>query len=63
MTPQPLAEPVIDTHVILRAGDKLLFSQRGGPYGYGRWHMPSGKLDRARPCEPEPPGSCWRKPA
>ncbi|MDF0376542.1 NUDIX domain-containing protein [Streptomyces sp. KA12] len=46
MTPQPLAEPVIDTHVILRAGDKLLFSQRGGPYGYGRWHMPSGKLDR-----------------
>ncbi|MFI1584791.1 NUDIX domain-containing protein [Embleya sp. NPDC020630] len=20
-------------------------SQRGGPYGYGRWHAPSGKLD------------------
>ncbi|MEV6791222.1 NUDIX domain-containing protein [Streptomyces sp. NPDC051320] len=44
MTPE-LAQPVIDTHVILRSGDKLLFSQRGGPYGYGRWHMPSGKLD------------------
>lgn len=41
-----LAQPVIDTHVIVRDGDKLLFSQRGGPYGYGRWHMPSGKLDR-----------------
>ncbi|MEW1648612.1 NUDIX domain-containing protein [Streptomyces sp. NPDC091219] len=40
------ATPVIDTHVILRDGDKILFSQRGGPYGYGRWHMPSGKLDR-----------------
>lgn len=40
------AAPVIDTHVLLRDGDKLLLSQRGGPYGYGRWHMPSGKLDR-----------------
>ncbi|MGW2277075.1 NUDIX domain-containing protein [Streptomyces sp. NPDC001770] len=20
-------------------------SQRGGPYGHGRWHAPSGKLD------------------
>lgn len=48
MTPE-LATPVIDTHVILRAGDKILFSQRGGPYGYGRWHMPSGKLDRGEP--------------
>ncbi|MGC4950923.1 NUDIX hydrolase [Streptomyces sp. DT224] len=45
MTP-PLAEPAIDTHVILREGDKILFSQRGGPYGHGRWHMPSGKLDQ-----------------
>lgn len=44
MNPEP-AHPIIDTHVILRDGDKLLFSQRGGPYGYGRWHMPSGKLD------------------
>ncbi|GAB2818228.1 hypothetical protein GCM10027073_57170 [Streptomyces chlorus] len=44
MSGQP-ATPVIDTHVILRDGDKILFSQRGGPYGYGRWHMPSGKLD------------------
>ncbi|MCX5205806.1 NUDIX domain-containing protein [Streptomyces sp. NBC_00237] len=40
-----LAHPVIDTHVIVRDGDKILFSQRGGPYGRGRWHMPSGKLD------------------
>ncbi|MFJ2566559.1 NUDIX domain-containing protein [Streptomyces sp. NPDC087568] len=44
MSGQP-AQPVIDTHVIVRDGDKILFSQRGGPYGYGRWHMPSGKLD------------------
>lgn len=48
MNPEP-AQPVIDTHVILRDGDKLLFSQRGGPYGYGRWHMPSGKLDQGEP--------------
>ncbi|MDX3024933.1 NUDIX hydrolase [Streptomyces acidiscabies] len=40
------ATPVIDTHVIVRDGDKILLSQRGGPYGHGRWHMPSGKLDR-----------------
>jgi 8-oxo-dGTP diphosphatase len=39
------ARPVIDTHVIVRDGDKILLSQRGGPYGHGRWHMPSGKLD------------------
>lgn len=44
-----VAQPVIDTHVILRDGDKILFSQRGGPYGYGRWHMPSGKLDQGEP--------------
>ncbi|MGH1554235.1 NUDIX hydrolase [Streptomyces sp. L7] len=43
------ATPVIDTHVILRDGDKILFSQRGGPHGYGRWHMPSGKLDKGEP--------------
>jgi 8-oxo-dGTP diphosphatase len=48
MTGQP-AQPVIDTHVILRDADKILFSQRGGPYGYGRWHMPSGKLDKGEP--------------
>ncbi|MFE2533842.1 NUDIX domain-containing protein [Streptomyces sp. NPDC059371] len=40
------AQPVIDTHVIVRDGDKILFSQRGGPYGHGRWHMPSGKVDQ-----------------
>lgn len=44
-----LATPVIDTHVILRDGDKVLLSQRGGPYGYGRWHAPSGKLDAGEP--------------
>lgn len=43
------ATPVIDTHVILRDGDKVLLSQRGGPYGYGRWHAPSGKLDQGEP--------------
>lgn len=43
------ATPVIDTHVIIRDGDKILLSQRGGPYGYGRWHMPSGKLDQGEP--------------
>ncbi|MGW3949990.1 NUDIX hydrolase [Streptomyces sp. NPDC004752] len=48
MSGQP-AQPVIDTHVILRDGDKILFSQRGGPYGRGRWHMPSGKLDQGEP--------------
>lgn len=48
MSPQS-ATPVIDTHVFLRAGDKLLLSQRGGPYGYGRWHAPSGKLDEGEP--------------
>lgn len=40
---------MIDTHVILRDGDKVLLSQRGGSYGYGRWHAPSGKLDAGEP--------------
>ncbi|BCL31499.1 NUDIX domain-containing protein [Streptomyces aurantiacus] len=48
MSGQP-AQPVIDTHVFVRDGDKILFSQRGGPYGHGRWHMPSGKLDEGEP--------------
>ncbi|MFI9630041.1 NUDIX domain-containing protein [Streptomyces sp. NPDC052042] len=39
------AQPVIDLHIIARTGDKILLSQRGGSYGYGRWHLPSGKLD------------------
>ncbi|GGM06214.1 hypothetical protein GCM10010129_57380 [Streptomyces fumigatiscleroticus] len=43
------AQPVIDTHVILRGGHKILLSRRGGPYGHGRWHMPSGKLDQGEP--------------
>ncbi|MCX4749204.1 NUDIX domain-containing protein [Kitasatospora sp. NBC_01287] len=38
--------PVVDMHVLVRTEDgKLLLSQRGGPYGYGQWHAPSGKLD------------------
>ncbi|WP_258572705.1 NUDIX domain-containing protein [Streptomyces sp. KM273126] len=48
MSGQP-AQSVIDTHVIVRDGDKILFSRRGGPYGRGRWHMPSGKLDEGEP--------------
>ncbi len=36
-------------HLILRDGDKILLSQRGGPYGYGQWHAPSGKLDPSEP--------------
>ncbi|MGW3178769.1 NUDIX hydrolase [Kitasatospora sp. NPDC001119] len=42
--PAPL--PIVDVHVVLRTPDgKILLSQRGGPYGYGQWHAPSGKLD------------------
>ncbi|PNV30890.1 DNA mismatch repair protein MutT [Streptomyces sp. DH-12] len=48
MNGQP-AQPTIDTHVLLRDGEKILLSQRGGPYGYGRWHLPSGKLDQGEP--------------
>ncbi|WP_374104754.1 NUDIX domain-containing protein [Streptomyces sp. GESEQ-4] len=36
-------------HVFVRDGDKVLFSQRGGPFGRGRWHMPSGRLDEGEP--------------
>jgi len=43
------SSPVIDVHLILRDGDKILLSQRGGPYGYGQWHAPSGKLDPDEP--------------
>ncbi|OVZ99455.1 DNA mismatch repair protein MutT [Streptomyces sp. CS159] len=48
MSGQP-AHPVIDTHVLLRDGDKILLSQRGSQYGRGRWHLPSGKLDKGEP--------------
>ncbi|MFJ6770153.1 NUDIX domain-containing protein [Kitasatospora sp. NPDC091257] len=42
----PIPLPVVDVHVVLRTPDgKILLSQRGGPYGYGQWHAPSGKLD------------------
>ncbi|GHB71402.1 MULTISPECIES: NUDIX domain-containing protein [Streptomyces] len=37
--------PITDVHVIVRNGQELLLSQRGGPYGYGQWHLPSGKLE------------------
>ncbi|MFD9690787.1 hypothetical protein ACFXPX_20400 [Kitasatospora sp. NPDC059146] len=38
--------PVVDVHVIARTPDgKILLSQRGDPYGYGRWHAPSSKLN------------------
>lgn len=37
--------PIVDVHVVVRRGDKILLSQRGGPYGYAQWHAPSGKLD------------------
>lgn len=47
--PSAPATPVIDTHVFLRDGDKILLSQRGGPNGHGRWHAPSGKLDAGEP--------------
>jgi len=43
------ARPVVDVHIILRDGDKILLSQRGGSYGYGQWHAPSGKLDPGEP--------------
>ncbi|MFE4977251.1 NUDIX domain-containing protein [Kitasatospora sp. NPDC056651] len=37
---------VVDVHVILRTTDgRILLSRRGGPYGHGQWHAPSGKLD------------------
>ncbi|MFH8407624.1 NUDIX domain-containing protein [Streptomyces sp. NPDC018019] len=48
----PTATPIVDTHVILRDGDKVLLPRRGGPadsYGHGRWHLPSGKLDAGEP--------------
>ncbi|NYI07797.1 NUDIX hydrolase [Allostreptomyces psammosilenae] len=41
----PDLPPVLDTHVLLRRGGEVLLSQRGSAYGYGRWHLPSGKLE------------------
>ncbi|MFJ8313812.1 MULTISPECIES: NUDIX domain-containing protein [unclassified Streptomyces] len=38
--------PITDVHVIVRNRQEILLSQRGGPYGYGQWHLPSGKLER-----------------
>jgi ADP-ribose pyrophosphatase YjhB (NUDIX family) len=50
MSGQP-AQPTIDTHVILHDGEKILLSQRGGPYRPGEWHLPSGKLDQGEPLQ------------
>lgn len=49
MTSSESARPVVDVHLILRDGDKILLSQRGGSYGHGQWHAPSGKLDPGEP--------------
>ncbi|MEU6680266.1 hypothetical protein [Streptomyces sp. NPDC046925] len=62
MNPQPV-HPVIDTHVILRDGDQPLLSLRGGPYGRGRWHLPSGSSTGARGSAPGPPANCSKRPA
>ncbi|MFJ2406572.1 NUDIX domain-containing protein [Streptomyces xanthochromogenes] len=37
--------PITDVHVIVRNGQEILLSQRGGSYGHGQWHLPSGKLE------------------
>ncbi|MFJ4679203.1 NUDIX domain-containing protein [Kitasatospora sp. NPDC088783] len=44
-SPAQVRRPIVDVHVHVRDGDKILLSQRGGPYGHGQWHAPSGKLD------------------
>ncbi|WP_345495898.1 NUDIX hydrolase [Nocardia callitridis] len=37
---------LIDAHVLLVDGDRLLLSQRGGTDEFaGRWHLPAGKLE------------------
>ncbi|MGN2637472.1 NUDIX domain-containing protein [Nocardia takedensis] len=37
---------LIDVHVLLVDGDRLLLTQRSGNDAFsGRWHVPSGKLD------------------
>lgn len=37
---------LIDVHVLLTDGDRLLLSQRGGDDQFtGRWHVPSGKTE------------------
>ncbi|MEU1462598.1 NUDIX domain-containing protein [Streptomyces sp. NPDC005727] len=61
MNGQP-AQPTIDTHVIVRDGGRILLSQRGSPDGYGRWHLPSGKLDQGETLTAGPPASCSRRP-
>ncbi|MFC9432466.1 NUDIX domain-containing protein [Nocardia sp. NPDC057030] len=41
---------LIDVHILLVDGDRLLLTQRGGSDAFsGRWHLPSGKLDAAEP--------------
>ncbi|WP_084508128.1 NUDIX domain-containing protein [Nocardia pseudovaccinii] len=41
---------LIDVHVLLTDGDRLLLTQRRGNDAFaGRWHLPSGKLDADEP--------------
>ncbi|WP_433602584.1 NUDIX domain-containing protein [Nocardia sp. CA-135953] len=41
---------LIDVHVLLTNGDRLLLTQRRGNDAFaGRWHLPSGKLDAGEP--------------
>ncbi|MGY2093392.1 NUDIX domain-containing protein [Nocardia gipuzkoensis] len=41
---------LIDVHVLLVEDDRLLLTQRAGSDVFaGRWHLPSGKLDRGEP--------------
>lgn len=41
---------LIDVHVLLVDGDRLLLTQRGGTDAFsGLWHVPSGKLDAGEP--------------
>ncbi|MFJ5121884.1 NUDIX domain-containing protein [Kitasatospora sp. NPDC088548] len=39
------ARPIVDVHVLVRDGEKLLLTQRA-VYGRGQWHAPSGKADK-----------------
>ncbi|PRY32745.1 NUDIX domain-containing protein [Umezawaea tangerina] len=41
----PGCRTVVDVHVLLVRGDRLLLIRRRGRYGGGMWHLPSGKLD------------------
>ena len=36
---------VVDAHVIMVRGGRVLLSRRRGSFGDGLWHLPSGKVD------------------